>query len=321
MKVAIVALITCSVNALNLDTKFMESAAPQAHKIDPEIEWADNFGWDVPKARNIPGWSQTANKRRTQITALQNQSIIFYGDSMVESWVGETLGHKNPERTDMPSIWKANFVDRYGPSHASGIGGDTVSNLLWRLQNGESPEKAQPRVIMLHIGTNDLQKNWYKLHNDVAPARAAAAIFSGYKKVVEELDRASPHSVLLLTNIMPRSSSWGTSKSTYKTIIPELNRLIASLADDSTIYFSDCSHVILGKSGKVDTSLSEDYLHFTKKGAEGWAGCLQPTLDKILKPDVSKLAEAPAPKPQKFKVYGTPTDFSSFAIDDSLDEE
>merc|ERR1719198_2524824 len=107
-------------------------------------------------------WKVVAKKRAEAVQALQNTSILFYGDSIVEHWTGETQGRIAQEHALRPKLWKQYFVDRYGPSHPSGIGGDRIRNLLWRLENGESPKDVQPRVIMLQIGTNDLSFGWYQ---------------------------------------------------------------------------------------------------------------------------------------------------------------
>merc|ERR1719335_827242 len=93
---------------------------------------------------------------------LQNQSIVFYGDSLAEHWSGEQQGVANGQLKNRQKMWKRFFTDRYGPSHVSGIGGDSIGNLLWRLQNGEGPSNAQPRLVMLQIGTNDINNAWYR---------------------------------------------------------------------------------------------------------------------------------------------------------------
>ena len=36
------------------------------------------------------------------------------------------------------------------------MAGDKAEHLMWRLMNGELPTQHSPKVIVLHIGTNDL---------------------------------------------------------------------------------------------------------------------------------------------------------------------
>lgn len=277
-------LLTCSVSAL--DIKFSVNGG-FANPIDDRNQGYGDIALDGPTARSAiiksggksVAWRELAGKNAAKVQSLRNQSILFFGDSIVEAFSEEN--QNIPLKKPFPKLWKKYFVDRYGPSHASGIGGDRISNLLWRLQNGETPKHAQPRVIMLHIGTNDLSYGWYQTDKKgKVPAKdMAAQFFEGYRKVVEELDKQSPYSTILLTAIFPRHAEWPNGG--YGKIVPEMNNLIQSLADQSTIYFADCSSALL-KDGKISQDYSQDFLHPTAEGAQRWAECLQPTLDKLL---------------------------------------
>lgn len=37
-----------------------------------------------------------------------------------------------------------------------GNAGDWIGHLMWRLRNGELPRTHHPKVVVIHIGTNDL---------------------------------------------------------------------------------------------------------------------------------------------------------------------
>jgi len=272
------AVLACSAFALEIKIPDKDYKAGQAQAESHEV-----IGWDQAKARRWTmhgnSWKKVALKRSKDVQTLRNQSIIFYGDSIVEHWSGESQGQIAKDLENRPKMFQKYFVDRYGPSHIAAIGGDRIPNLLWRLQNGESPALAQPRLIILHIGTNDLEFGWNQGHKNIPAAEAAQKIFSGYQKVVEEFDKTAPHSAILLTSVFPRHREW--PQGPFKTIIPELNKLISSLADGTTIHYADCSNALL-KEGKVHKTLSDDFLHPSDAGSEAWAECLQPTIDRIL---------------------------------------
>jgi lysophospholipase L1-like esterase len=272
---ALFALLVCGTSALHVEMD-------KSELVKVGQTWSSDDTTPKPRSKTMHNteWKGVAQKRAQSVHALQNASILFYGDSIVEHWSGESQGKIMSEHNARPKLWQKYFVDRYGPSLASGIGGDRIRNLLWRLENGESPKDAQPRVIMLHIGTNDLSFGWYQSSKkDVPYDQMAEKFFAGYKAVVEKLDKESPHSTIVLTGIFPRHAEY--PKGPYKQMIPHMNKLIASLADDSTIYFSDCSSAML-KEGKISQEFTKDFLHPTLEGAKRWAECLQPTLDKIL---------------------------------------
>jgi len=273
LQASLFAILTSSASAL------VFSAEPK--NADGDLE---AFGKEMePASRDaflhgIP-WREVASRRAEAMKSLRNQSIVFYGDSLAEHWSGDQQGLSVTRLKNRAKLWKRMFGDRYGAAHVSGIGGDRIGNLLWRLQNGESPIHAQPRLIMLNIGTNDIEYGWMQKHNKIDPKDAAEKMFEGIKNVVELFDKESPSSQILLNAVLPRSSAW--PKGPYSKVIPELNRLIEGLADQKTIHYSDCSNVLL-KHGKISQDYSLDFLHPNDAGAARWGQCLQPTIDRIL---------------------------------------
>lgn len=253
----ILALLTCSASSLTFP------------KLNSGGE-KEGESFDLVDSEELPK-AGTKERRAKDMQGLRNQSIVFYGDSIAEHWSGEEGGRKLKKFSERPALWKKYFVDRYGPSHVSGIAGDRTPHLLDRIQHGEGPKNAQPRVIMIHIGTNDFKKT-----------HEPKEIFNRYEQIVQELQKASPQSEILLTAVFPKSEQWGPEPSQIKETITDLNKMIASLAEKPKIHFSNCGHAMLKKDGKIDPELSPDYLHHSDAGAEAWAKCLRPTLDKIL---------------------------------------
>ena len=63
--------------------------------------------------------------------------MIFYGDSITESWLGTDLCGPCQRCQGVPAV----FARHYSKFNASvmAVGGDQVAHLMWRLQNGEAP--------------------------------------------------------------------------------------------------------------------------------------------------------------------------------------
>eukprot|EP00746_Dinoflagellata_sp_MGD_P062308 gnl/MRDRNA2_/MRDRNA2_26228_c0_seq1.p1 gnl/MRDRNA2_/MRDRNA2_26228_c0~~gnl/MRDRNA2_/MRDRNA2_26228_c0_seq1.p1 ORF type:complete len:333 (+),score=59.06 gnl/MRDRNA2_/MRDRNA2_26228_c0_seq1:67-999(+) len=307
MQLSIISLLVCSGNALRrlrieepgeLLRREQESdfdSASESDDLDFSQEHPFHQGHhDKAIAKNsiihsgkFLDWHKIAKQKAHEVQSLQNLSILMYGDSIVEQFSGSLAGIPcyqpchNSNLQGAQSVWKEFFVERYGNSHPSGISGDSVGNLLWRLQHGEGPKSAQPRVMVLAIGTNDMP--W--AHNGEGDVEE---IFAGYTKVVEELQKASPTSDIVLSGILPRASPMRDKKTgadlveRYKQMIPALNQKIAGLANNVKIHFVDCGHLMLDKQGEIDRNLLSDFVHPSPAGSKVLAECLQPTLDHIL---------------------------------------
>src|SRR5262249_47485605 len=100
---------------------------------------------DRPGPRVDPN-SQLAPRQRGASPNKGRIDVYFVGDSITRRW----------RATDYPQFlanWNENF---FGWNAANfGWGGDTVQNILWRLQNGEL-EGVHPKVIVLLAGTNNV---------------------------------------------------------------------------------------------------------------------------------------------------------------------
>jgi lysophospholipase L1-like esterase len=70
-----------------------------------------------------------------------------------------------------------------------------MSNLLWRIQNGEMPRNLNPKVWWLLIGANDL----------VRGECSEEAIILGILKLAEEIQTIRPESVVVIQGLLPRT--------------------------------------------------------------------------------------------------------------------
>jgi len=242
-----------------------------------DLNWDEEEDGSTKPGYAGPNWARVSVKKAKIMQALRNQTIIMYGDSFVQHWGSGGREHK---------YWQTMIQDRYGPSHASGIRGDTIPYVLHRLENGASPEPAHPKVIMLHIGTNDIAR---AQQHKVESQYVGAGVSLGLKKIIKNLIEASPDSKIVLSGVFPRlqgePGEWGAQNTWWESTVTEVNKQMEGLADNSKIYFSNCGHVLLNWFGRLDPEAVKGDtmgIHPAGKASEKWAECLWKTLDPIL---------------------------------------
>jgi len=203
--------------------------------------------------------------------------LYFVGDSITRRW----------RATDYPKFlanWKENF---HGWNAANfGWGGDTIQNILWRLQNGEL-DGAHPKVIVLLAGTNNIGRT---------PASDAevADITAGIKALLGTLQEKAPRATILLMGILPRND--GAKPTAVMTSINKINETIAKLADGKTIGYLNINDKLADRGGKLFDGMMNDgdKLHPTIKGYQVWADSLKPIFAELLGPP-AKEDHAPPP--------------------------
>jgi hypothetical protein len=80
---------------------------------------------------------------------LQGYGVIFYGDSLMETWRGtDHCRSCDAVKGRATCRGSAAVFERYFKRHRPaimGIGGDQVANLIWRLQHGQMPQRNKVR--------------------------------------------------------------------------------------------------------------------------------------------------------------------------------
>src|SRR5207244_2762416 len=100
---------------------------------------------DQPVPRNDRN-SQLAHEQLIEKARRGKIDVYFVGDSITRRW-GAT------DYPDFLANWNRNF---HGWNAANfGWGGDTIQNILWRLENGEL-DGVNPKIIVVMAGTNNL---------------------------------------------------------------------------------------------------------------------------------------------------------------------
>ena len=221
-----------------------------------------------------------ANSKRAHQQMVENVKkgridVYFTGDSITRRW-------RAAEYPQFLANWNENF---FGWNAANfGWGGDTIENILWRLQNGEL-EGVQPKVIILLAGTNNLGN---------APASDAKVsnIADGIKVLLHTLREKAPQATVIVMGILPRNDGVAPTA-----VIPSINRIndkIAKLADNKMIRYLSINDKLSDTDGKLLEGMTEDRVHLSLKGYQIWADALKPLLTEILGPR-AKEDHAPPP--------------------------
>jgi lysophospholipase L1-like esterase len=196
--------------------------------------------------------------------------VYFIGDSITRRW-----GCTDPQYADLAESWRENF---YGWNAANfAWGGDSTSNILWRLENGEL-EGLSPKVFVILAGTNNLYST-----------RDAAEVARGIKAIVDTCQRKVPDAKIILTAIFPRNDN-----RELLPVIDDINERIADYADGERIRFLNVNDKLADKNGELIEGMMMDGLHPARPGYEVWAAGLKPILAEWLGPPAKK-DHAPPP--------------------------
>jgi hypothetical protein len=139
--------------------------------------------------------------------------VVFFGDSIFESFLGTSYGSPKARASGVPSVFHEYFPANKGDTGIKGdkgdkgdkedkggggaplaplvlaIAGDQTQHLLWRMLHGELPDGLVPSVVVLLIGTNNLSAMtgaWMARH--FPSARAA---YNAHKEAREEARAAA----------------------------------------------------------------------------------------------------------------------------------
>ncbi|RME67088.1 MAG: mucin-desulfating sulfatase [Verrucomicrobia bacterium] len=175
--------------------------------------------------------------------------LLFVGDSITHGWDGQPL-------------WQEAF-GRWRPANF-GIGGDTTSNVLWRLRHGGIGNLA-PKVVVLMIGTN----NFWVNHNE--PAEVA----DGIAAVVHLLRASFPRARILVLSIFPRDE-FPDGENRLK--VEAVNRLLPRLDDGEHVFVRDIGAVFLEPDGRLSKAVMPDFLHPSAEGYRRWAEAMLPII-------------------------------------------
>jgi lysophospholipase L1-like esterase len=206
----------------------------------------------------IYDWAER-HARVSALTQERRPTLVFVGDSITQMFGGEPH--------DRPQSGKEVWQQYYGKRNVAnlGFGYDYVENTLWRLQHGEL-DGAAAKVVVLHIGTNNVSRN--------SPDEIAA----GIKAICAEIRERQPQAKILLMAIFPR----GPRPDATREKLSAINAQLAPLDGKDGVIFLDIGNKFLQPDGTLPKDLMNDSLHPTAAGYEIWAAAMEPTLKRLL---------------------------------------
>jgi lysophospholipase L1-like esterase len=188
--------------------------------------------------------------------------VVLIGDSITHFWGGEPkAGQANG-----PKAWQATFGrDR---TLNLGFGWDRIQNVLWRIDHGEL-DGVSPRVIVLHIGTNNTSETTHARQN--TPEEIAA----GIRAILQRIRAKTSEARIILMAVFPREQKPDHPR---RAQIAEINRRLRGLGQLPGITFLDLAPKLLQPDGALSPEIMADFCHPTEQGYAIWGQALAPLL-------------------------------------------
>ncbi|KAI7835515.1 hypothetical protein COHA_010589 [Chlorella ohadii] len=250
-----------------------------------------------PTPRDDPVWQACHAQHVQEIAAADvaddGYHLLFYGDSITEEWAGADHCYSclDQERcAGVPDVFRRHYAKwRAG---AMAIGGDQTAHLLWRLRNGEAPQKNKPKVVVLLIGTNDLGAAAADA-SDLREAeqlliQAVPGVTLRVLQTLHTLKDLLPDTHIVLMGVLPRGNGGPQGlyhwPSAFAQPIHMINAHFRSYAAlDGHLHFVDCGdRLIVPGGGAIRSDLMQDALHPNAAGMELLAQCLDPLITKLM---------------------------------------
>lgn len=208
------------------------------------------------------------DQRHAAVLAVKDQvkpQVVLIGDSITHFWAGPP---DEPKGNRGKNAWAATFGDL--PVLNLGFGWDRTQNVLYRIQQGEL-DGLIPRLVVIHIGTNNLAgtKN--------ARANTPAEIAAGIGLIVDRVHEKCPDAAIVLMAVFPRGEK---PDNAHRTKIREINELIAPLGKRNGVTFIDLTDKLTNPDGTISREVLGDFLHPAEKGYAIWGEALKPHLPK-----------------------------------------
>jgi lysophospholipase L1-like esterase len=137
-----------------------------------------------------------------------------------------------------------------------------------RLPKGELGGRFQPKVVVLLIGTNDLNSG----------EKSAEEVAADIGRVVEIIWELCPRTKILLLGLLPRGEGPAPVRQTIATI----NASLATLDNGRTLMFLDFGSKFLLPGGILSKDLMPDFWHPSEKGYRLWAESISQPLHELL---------------------------------------
>ena len=182
--------------------------------------------------------------------------VVFLGDSITSGW------HDTREL-----VWNQYFRDGEYRGINLGIGGDTTSGLLWRLQKGGELDGYTAKYVVVQIGTNNLGDG----------SDSVDDVVDGIRQVVNWVIHKQPKAKVVLMPILPRGERLDDPvRRRAEAVNAELAKAYAT---SHRVTLLDIYNKFLAPDGRLRKELYAnwrkgtcDWLHPNDRGYKLWAG-------------------------------------------------
>jgi dienelactone hydrolase/lysophospholipase L1-like esterase len=219
----------------------------------------------IPKAKLEQDFYEWEARHAAVLAAKDkiNPDIVLIGDSITHLWGGEP---QEPKGNRGAPSWNALFGGRKVLN--LGFGWDRTQNVLWRIGHGEL-DGPQPKLIVIHIGTNNLAGTAH------ARANTPAEIAEGIQAVAQQAKAKCPGVKLVLMAVMPRGEQ---PSDPARASVEAINALLPDVAKSCGATLIDLKDKLCESDGTISKETMPDFLHPAAKGYAIWAEALKPHL-------------------------------------------
>ncbi|MEV6138986.1 GDSL-type esterase/lipase family protein [Nocardia sp. NPDC051990] len=161
--------------------------------------------------------------------------VVFLGDSITEG-----------------GLWQEWFPEVESVNR--GIGGDTIDNLLTRLDTAIDA----PAAVFMLIGTNDL-----------GLGRSTDRVAADMRRLVGGVRDRAAEAPLFVQSVMPRRGRFAGR-------IRELNHVYREIAEQAEAVYIDLWPALADENGCLRGEFTRDRLHLSGAGYAAWVELLRP---------------------------------------------
>lgn len=264
----------------NLDLPVQRSTTPAKpdYADMPEAGQA-GFGWNQINRNET--WTEAFNRFRGSAPT-QEAEIVFLGDSITMSW--GRVGGRTTVFSRGTAQWNAANYDQYSAVNA-GMSGDQTQNLLWRIENGQMDGIGKPKLLVVHIGTNNRSPDIGQFVFNPDGPQDSEQIANGILTVVKKLQAIYPHTHILCHGFMRGANNTDAERIAAR----GANAIVeAAFAQDTNPYlhYLDLNPFFIdagsGNEAYNGALMNGDNIHPTSAGYTTWANAIQPFINKYV---------------------------------------
>ncbi|XP_018332473.1 platelet-activating factor acetylhydrolase IB subunit beta homolog [Agrilus planipennis] len=159
-------------------------------------------------------------------------------------WIGDSI----IERIQTSSLWKEKISKFKCVNY--GIGGDRVENVLWRVENGELDFNCKIKVVVLHLGTNNI-------------SQSVEEISEGIVNLVEIITKKLDDVTILFPTLLPKGQFPNRGRETNQKVNELLTEIFSDSKYNGKVIIIPIHKNIIENNGTISRKMLHDYLHLT----------------------------------------------------------